>query len=489
MSGYPVLHLDANGNPMDYDPENDSDYQWDYLNASGVGNALKNASETNPVVITYTFSNELLLSGIGHTQPNVANASRNSIRKFFIKTYDAADNVTRHPATGTFLAHRPNQHLGDFHGSRRVRRRNSHEEARVLHRPGPLHDLPGSRQQRPVLLRADLQSHGQHLRLGARQKRTLEGNLVTQATQDNQLDVYVGNGSDETLLGSVSGHPHLDTAPDGTLATSYNDVVDFKAWGGYLNAMGVGNALLDATPAQPVVITYTFASEVSLSQLAYTQFYAHNANRHSLRGFFVETVYASGAALRIPTDGTSLFSATPETTNEWEVFDLGGARKAKQLRSASRSPPVYGGGNGAHGATATDSNSLYFYELIFRIDATRAPLGGAYADAGATATDNVDGDLTASIVATSTVNTAQKGTYEVRYDVSDAAGNPAAQVVRTVQVVEAPSMALRGGSYVVVTQGQAFADAARRHLWAPRTSAGPSPPSGRWTRTSPVSTS
>ena len=165
-----------------------------------------------------------------------------------------------------------------------------------------------------------------------------ESHLVTGATQENQLDVYVGNGSDETLLGSVSGHPSLDTVSDGTLVTSYNDVVDSKTWGGYLNATGVGDALLNATPAQPVVITYTFATEVFLSALAYTQFYAHNANRHSLRGFFVETVDASGAALRIPTDG-SLFSATPETTNEWEVFDLGGARKAKQLRLCIAEPP------------------------------------------------------------------------------------------------------------------------------------------------------
>lgn len=58
-----------------------------------------------------------------------------------------------------------------------------------------------------------------------------------------------------------------------------------------------------------------------------------------------------------------------------------------------------------------------------------------YVDAGATAMDNVDGNLTASIVTTSTVNMSRTGTYYVRYNVKDAAGNVAAQKTRTVKVV------------------------------------------------------
>ena len=51
-----------------------------------------------------------------------------------------------------------------------------------------------------------------------------------------------------------------------------------------------------------------------------------------------------------------------------------------------------------------------------------------------TAFDNIDGDITASIVAVSNVNTAVRGDYTVTYDVTDSAGNPALQVVRTVTV-------------------------------------------------------
>ena len=57
-----------------------------------------------------------------------------------------------------------------------------------------------------------------------------------------------------------------------------------------------------------------------------------------------------------------------------------------------------------------------------------------YVDAGASATDNVDGDLTSKIVVTGAVNTSTAGTYTLKYDVSDAAGNAAESVSRTVVV-------------------------------------------------------
>jgi len=57
-----------------------------------------------------------------------------------------------------------------------------------------------------------------------------------------------------------------------------------------------------------------------------------------------------------------------------------------------------------------------------------------YIDQGATATDNIDGDITANITATSTVDTSTAGTYTVTYTVSDAAGNAATPVVRTITV-------------------------------------------------------
>jgi hypothetical protein len=62
-------------------------------------------------------------------------------------------------------------------------------------------------------------------------------------------------------------------------------------------------------------------------------------------------------------------------------------------------------------------------------------VGGTFTDPGAIATDNVDGDISANIVVGGdAVNTGAAGTYIITYNVSDAAGNAATQVTRTVIV-------------------------------------------------------
>ncbi|MFT7158822.1 MAG: hypothetical protein ACI8Q1_003856, partial [Parvicella sp.] len=61
-------------------------------------------------------------------------------------------------------------------------------------------------------------------------------------------------------------------------------------------------------------------------------------------------------------------------------------------------------------------------------------VGDTYNELGATASDNADGDLTSSITITGTVDTNSAGIYTVNYNVSDAAGNAATQISRTVNV-------------------------------------------------------
>jgi len=70
--------------------------------------------------------------------------------------------------------------------------------------------------------------------------------------------------------------------------------------------------------------------------------------------------------------------------------------------------------------------------------------GSAYTDAGATASDNVDGDLTVQIVTLGIVNTMVPGTYTVTYTVSDQAGNAAAPQERIVIVLAMPAPPVRG---------------------------------------------
>jgi len=61
--------------------------------------------------------------------------------------------------------------------------------------------------------------------------------------------------------------------------------------------------------------------------------------------------------------------------------------------------------------------------------------GGLYLDQGAIAYDNVDGNLTAAITTVNTVDTTVPTVYTITYNVSDAAGNAATQVTRTVNVI------------------------------------------------------
>ena len=73
---------------------------------------------------------------------------------------------------------------------------------------------------------------------------------------------------------------------------------------------------------------------------------------------------------------------------------------------------------------------------ILGADTVEVVVGESYVDAGATAVDDSDGDITALIVVTDTVDTSVAGMYSVTYTVTDAAGNAANEVVRTVTVVE-----------------------------------------------------
>ncbi|MEK6155566.1 BspA family leucine-rich repeat surface protein [Flavobacteriaceae bacterium 3-367] len=87
--------------------------------------------------------------------------------------------------------------------------------------------------------------------------------------------------------------------------------------------------------------------------------------------------------------------------------------------------------------------------------------GTTYTELGATAVDDVDGDISSNItIDASSVDTNTVGSYTVTYDVSDAAGNPAVQVVRTIIVVDttAPVITLAGANPQVIVVGTAYTE-------------------------------
>lgn len=83
-----------------------------------------------------------------------------------------------------------------------------------------------------------------------------------------------------------------------------------------------------------------------------------------------------------------------------------------------------------------------------------------YSDAGATASDDLDGDITGQIVVTNSVNIDALGNYTVTYEVSDLAGNAAAPVQRQVTVIDTtpPVITLVGDDPIVITVGDSFSD-------------------------------
>jgi hypothetical protein len=90
-------------------------------------------------------------------------------------------------------------------------------------------------------------------------------------------------------------------------------------------------------------------------------------------------------------------------------------------------------------------------------------VGTAYTDAGAKATDVGDDDatLTSAIITVNPVDANTVGTYTVTYNVTDSQGNAAAEVTRTVDVVDktAPVITLLGSTPVTVEVGGTYTDA------------------------------
>ncbi|PYI53381.1 OmpL47-type beta-barrel domain-containing protein [Paenibacillus flagellatus] len=88
------------------------------------------------------------------------------------------------------------------------------------------------------------------------------------------------------------------------------------------------------------------------------------------------------------------------------------------------------------------------------------PVGTAYVDPGAEAFDPQDGNLSGRIAVTGHVDVSRLGSYTLRYDVADQAGNPAFPVSRTVRVTDTvpPVVTLRGEAEMSVSYGASFVD-------------------------------
>ena len=123
------------------------------------------------------------------------------------------------------------------------------------------------------------------------------------------------------------------------------------------------------------------------------------------------------------------------------------------------------GNTGSDTSTVTVADTTLPVITLLGSSPVTVEVGSLYdasVDAGATASDTVDGDVTANIVTTGlSMDTSAPETFQVTYDVSDHAGNAATQVTRTVNVVDTtpPVITLLGDSLVTVEVGSPYADA------------------------------
>ena len=89
-------------------------------------------------------------------------------------------------------------------------------------------------------------------------------------------------------------------------------------------------------------------------------------------------------------------------------------------------------------------------------------VGEEFVDPGATAVDDVDGDLTSSITTTNTIDITSVGSYTITYGVADSSGNIATAeryVFITEQVdTTSPTITLIGSSTINLTVGDSFVD-------------------------------
>jgi len=152
---------------------------------------------------------------------------------------------------------------------------------------------------------------------------------------------------------------------------------------------------------------------------------------------------------RTPIEITSahlLLSDPDNDTSELSVRVLDGAGYQRTGNTITPEPGVVGQ-LGVNVVASDGELDSFVFVLTVQVTADTVPpeivllgsatvtivVGAAYTDAGASATDNIDGDISDRIVVDNPVDTSQLGTYTITYSVADLAGN-AAVATRTVIV-------------------------------------------------------
>ena len=241
----------------------------------------------------------------------------------------------------------------------------------------------------------------------------------------------VGNNVDEDVLpvitlngAAVVNHEQGTTYTDegaiasdtveGTLTVTVSGAVDSATAGTYTLTYTVTDAAGNTATAvtRTVVVADTIAPVITLAGLA-------SVNHEQGTTYADDGATASdtvGGTMTVTVTGSVVTGTAGTYTLTYTSTDSGGnsALATRTVTVADTIAPVI---------TLTGAATVNIDE------------GTTYTELGATASDTVGGTMTVTV--TGSVNTGTTGTYTLTYTVTDAAGNSATQVTRTVVVVTA----------------------------------------------------
>ena len=242
-------------------------------------------------------------------------------------------------------------------------------------------------------------------------------------------------------IGNTSGSEYTLSAADGyegtlTVTVVVSDGTDSDTGTFQVSVSGIsgGETVADESFGEPV--TYTNIATTLIGQVTINGTAAREGDvvafyvGDELRGKQAVVVYAGTAWVN-----AQVHAAGGEETVTFKVYEASTGITHDKVGLSVEIKPEGEAGAFAEPLLIKMDNVAPKLTLLGEVQVT-IDQRTTYADTGASATDNVDGDVTSKIVVSGVVDTSSAGTYTLKYDVSDAAGNAAESVSRTVVVVK-----------------------------------------------------
>jgi hypothetical protein len=209
--------------------------------------------------------------------------------------------------------------------------------------------------------------------------------------------------------------------------------------GGVTNTVTNGNGVLTVQGSR----TITFA--VNMNVQTNKSLFTPSSQGVEVRGSFTSPTWTGGLATLTDDNNDGIYTGSFTVGG-----NLGATVEYKFYRTGASGADYEGLANnrtitlGADGVNAT-LDTAYFNNddgigpviIVTGANPLNLNVGDTYTELGATATDTIDGSVT--VTPSGSVNTAVADTYTITYNASDAAGNAATPVTRTVVVAAAPS--------------------------------------------------